>query len=263
LLSLIEINLGLCRINSGILQKYLAEIILAIFKVQVLVIPIFVLGTFLIIRIILAVAITTIGILVKSHFFMLVSSLFLGREKYEGPLVIVVKKALEHVSQMLQSLLVLFQALKNNVLEEKVLVRFGGLGFYIDLEVDSLCLKLLGLFRDFQLKLLDDFFLKVFGICVAIEIQLELNLVRYGVFNKVAHVLPIGGLIIRLLSFRKLNHGICDEDFSWLGGVEMFDNMIIFLFERIDDHVNFERSLKIFLAPTTADNSWRLDRILD
>jgi hypothetical protein len=263
LLSLIEINLGLCRINSGILQKYLAEIILAIFKVQVLVIPIFVLGTFLIIRIILAVAITTIGILVKSHFFMLVSSLFLGREKYEGPLVIVVKKALEHVSQMLQSLLVLFQALKNNVLEEKVLVRFGGLGLYIDLEVDSLCLKLLGLFRDFQLKLLDDFFLKVFGICVTIEIQLELNLVRYGVFNKVAHVLPIGGLIIRLLSFRKLNHGICDEDFSWLGGVEMFDNMIIFLFERIDDHVYFERCLKIFLAPTTADNSWRLDRILD
>ena len=86
---------------------------------------------------------------------------------------------------------------------------------------------------------------------------------RNAFFNEVSHELPIGGLISRGLLFRKLNLPICDENLSWLGGVKLFDDIMIFLFESIDDHIDFERPLKIFLALTAADHSGRLDRILD
>lgn len=86
---------------------------------------------------------------------------------------------------------------------------------------------------------------------------------RNALFNEVSHELPIGGLISRSLPFRKVNLPICDENLSWLGGVKLFDDIMIFLFESTDDLVDFERPLKIFLALTAADHSGRLDRILD
>ena len=93
------------RIDSGILQQQLSELILVGFKVLVQVVPLIVvhvLGTFILIVIVyLAVAILSlriITIILIGVFLMLPGSLHHGWEENEGPLIVVVKEFLELVS---------------------------------------------------------------------------------------------------------------------------------------------------------------------
>jgi hypothetical protein len=155
----------------------------------------------------------------------------------------VIKEFLEFVPESLKLQLVLHQALKVDALDEVVLVGPGWLRFHRDLEVHSSVSQKLELLLVLLLELIDYLFLNSLSISFALEEQLVLNLVRHPAFDEVAHVLPIGSLISGSLPLRKLNLPISHLHFSWLGGVEILDDFIIFLLKCFNGRVNLERNL--------------------
>jgi hypothetical protein len=94
------------------------------------------------------------------------------------------------------------------------------------------------------LELIDNFLLNALSVNFALEEQLELNLMRQSAFDEVTHVLPVWRLISWSLPFRKLDLPISHYHFSWLGGVEILNDFIIFLLECFNGHVNLKRHLK-------------------
>ena len=154
-----------------------------------------------------------------------------------------IEEFLEFVPDSLKLQLVLHQALKVDALDEVVLVGPGRLGFHLDLEVHSSISQKLELLLVPLLELIDDFLLNSLSISFTLEEQLVLNLVRHPAFDEVTHVLPIGRLISGSLPLRKLNLPISHLHFSWLGGVEILDDFIIFLLKCFNGRVNLERNL--------------------
>ena len=91
------------------------------------------------------------------------------------------------------------------------------------------------------LELIDDLLLNSLSISFTLEEQLVLNLVRHPAFDEVPHVLPIGRLISGSLPLRKLDLPICHKHLSWLRGVEILDDFIIFLLKCFNGRVNLKR----------------------
>jgi len=122
-LRLVEVDPRLVRIDSGILKQNLVELILVGFKVLVEVVSLFVvyfLNNFILLVAVAIIILGLLSIIFYCGFFMLLRHLHHGWEYHERPLVVVVKEALELVSQCLQLQLVLFQALKNDGLDKFV-----------------------------------------------------------------------------------------------------------------------------------------------
>jgi hypothetical protein len=119
-LRLVKVNPRLVRIDSGILKQHLVELILVGFKVLVQVVPLFIAHYLSNFFLIVAVAVIILGLLtiiLFSGFFRFIGYLHHGWEEDEGHLVVVVKEALELVSQCLKLQLFLFQALKHYCLD--------------------------------------------------------------------------------------------------------------------------------------------------
>ena len=52
---------------------------------------------------------------------------------------------------------------------------------------------------------------------------------RNAAFDEDSHIMPVGSLICGSLTLRKFELPICDDDFSWLFKVFIFDDFIVFL----------------------------------
>ena len=175
-LRLFELCFGLRRIDSGILQQQIAEFIFVSFKVLVQVVPLNVvhfLGIiFILITICLAAAIMSLEliIIIEWGIFMILGSLRHRWEEDKGPHEIVVKESFQLVSQGLKLQLVILHALKHDGLVEMVLVGTGGLGFHLDLEINSFLIsEPLETIRILLLELIDDFLLQALALSVALE----------------------------------------------------------------------------------------------
>jgi len=107
-----------------------------------------------------------------------------------------------------------------------------------------LVLEQLELLLVLLLELIYNFLLNALSINFALEEQLELNLVRHVAFDEVTHVLPIGCLISWSLPIRKLDLPISHYHLSWLGGVEILNDFIIFSLKCFNGCVYLKRPLK-------------------
>jgi hypothetical protein len=101
------------------------------------------------------------------------------------------------------------------------------------------------------------------AISVALEKYPELNLVGHAALDEVSHVLPIGSLISRRLPFWKLELPICHYHLSWLRGVEVLDDFIIFLLKGFNSSFNLKWRLKLLETTSIADLCGKLCPSLD
>jgi hypothetical protein len=86
---------------------------------------------------------------------------------------------------------------------------------------------------------------------------------RHPALDEITHVLPIGSLISWRLPFWKLELPIFHNHLSWLGGVEVLDDFIIFLLKGFNGRFNLKWLLKMLVTPTIAYLCGKLSLSLD